>query len=147
MIELLESLTERLDKNSVTLKEHPASKAGLESDHYTRITWTDDFPRNEVEEIIFSFFRKSKVAASSGLQGVKSDDAINLENALIEGKDTLYAGWYKYGTKDESNNIWMPNFFFYLMNLELKTLIIFGLDTYRGTKKDVFSDFRLRVTS
>lgn len=130
VFELPENLTERLDKNSVTLKEHPASKAGLGSDHYTRITWTDDFPRNEVEEIIFSFFRKSEVAASSGLQGIKSDeDAIDLANTLIEDKDTLYAGWCKYGTKDESGNIWMPNFFFYLMNLELKTLIMFGLDT------------------
>jgi len=130
VFELPDNLTELLDKNGVNLKEHPASKAGLENDHYTRITWTDDFPRNEVEENIFSFFRKSDAAASPGLQGIKSDeDAINLANTLIENKETLYAGWYKYGTKDESGNIWMPNFFFYLMNLEQKTLIMFGLDT------------------
>jgi len=130
VFELPDNIKELLDKNSVNLKEHPASKAGLENDHYTRITWTDDFPRNEVEENIFSFFRKSEAVASSGLQGIKSDeDAINFANALVEDNATLYAGWYKYGTKDESGNIWMPNFFFYLMNLEQKTLIMFGLDT------------------
>jgi len=130
VFELPDIISGLLDKSSVNLKEHPASKAGLENDHYTRITWTDDFPRNDVEENIFSFFRKSQAAASPGLQGIKSDeDAINLANVLVENKETLYAGWYKYGTKDESGNIWMPNFFFYLMNLEQKTLIMFGLDT------------------
>lgn len=130
VFELPDNVTELLDKNSVNMKEHPASKPGLESDHYTRITWTDDFPRNVVEENIFSFFRKSDTAVLSTLQGIKSDeDAINLANALIEDRDTLYAGWYKYGTRDESGNIWMPNFFFYLMNLEQKALIMFGLDT------------------
>ena len=131
VFELPDNIKELLDKNMVDLKKQPAYRAGLETDHYTRITWTNNFPRNEVEDNIFSYFRKSEAnAASPGLQGIKSDeDAINLANVLIEDKGTLYAGWYKYGTKDESGNIWMPHFYFYLMNLEHKTLIMFGLDT------------------
>ena len=81
VFELPDNIKELLDKNMVDLKKQPAYRAGLETDHYTRITWTNNFPRNEVEDNIFSYFRKSEAnAASPGLQGIKSDeDAINLD--------------------------------------------------------------------
>jgi len=120
-----------LRENDIDLSLYPMFVAGFERDDYRRITWTKDFPRNEVEEEIFRYFaQQDRMSGDGGLDGINSDeDAIDLANALIQETDTLYGGWHKYGRRYANGDVWIPDFCFYLMNIEGRALIMFWLQT------------------
>ena len=128
---LPEDTQTRLDEHAIDLSEYPMFSAGFERDNYKRVNWAKGFPRNEIEEHIFNYFKHDVHEAPLPTLEEISDDtqAAYVANDLLQLPETLCGGWYKYGTQDSSGHIWMPHFYFYLMNIEHQTLIMFALDT------------------
>ena len=127
--QLPDDVVDQLGQRGIKLSRYPMLD-GLETgDGYTRVNWTNTFPRNDIEQEVFRHFKREVIVLNRiDPRDVRSDDdAIRLANSLIRDPNTLYAGWYK--DKSSSGNIWIPHFYFYLLNLEQRTLIMFGLDT------------------
>jgi hypothetical protein len=121
----------QLDAHAIDLAQYPMFCAGFERDDYKRVNWAHGFPRNDIEEHIFNFFKKGTPATEPPpIEHIASDnDAELLANYLLHVPQTVCGGWYKDGTRESSGHIWMPHFHFYVMNIERRTLIMFGRDT------------------
>lgn len=127
--QLPEHIQALLNEKRINLKEYPMF-SGLEMDRYKRITWSHGFPRNDIENCIYVFFKKD--ISKSPMPTVESisniEDAKDLANHLLRCPDTLCGGWYK-GAKSDEHGVMITRYFFYIINIEKKVLIKFGLDT------------------
>ena len=123
----------RLSGPGYDLSDYPLF-SGSELGDFTRIKWKNEFPTNEIETHLASYLRRDDMDIEPGAPheedfDVKSDaDAIRLARRLLEHPDTWYAAWYK-SRKTDDGTIWMPDFYFYVMNLEHRLLFLFAMQT------------------
>lgn len=122
---------EQLEEREIDLAQYPMFRAGFERDGYKRVKWTKDFPRNNIEKHIFSHFRRDAAETEPPrIQHINSDeDAELLANHLLQSPRTMCGGWYNHKSGYMPGHIWIPSFYFYVMNMERQTLIMFALDT------------------
>ncbi|MEA4862995.1 MAG: hypothetical protein VB042_06770 [Victivallaceae bacterium] len=126
--QLPENLQTLINEEKIDLKDYPMF-SGLKWDGYTRIKWTHEFPRNDAEKSIYDDIIEDIDLAHVQTVEMVSDDksAKALANYLLNQPDTLYGGWYKIiGRKNE---VWIPHYFFYIINIKKQILIMFGMDT------------------
>ena len=128
---LPEDIQARLDEHAIKLSEYPMFAAAFERDNYKRINWAHGFPRNDIEEHIFGFFKEDVHETPMPTLERISDDstAACMANHLLQLPKTVCGGWYKYGRRDSSGHIWIPDFYFYVMNIEKRALIMLALST------------------
>lgn len=125
---LPDDVAQLLEQNRIDLSQHPRFD-GLEFDGYTRVNWTRGFPRDAVESEIYRHFQDSPPAAVP-FQSINSDHAAEqLANSLLKEPDTLCAGWYKRSRQPGVSDPCIPHFYWYVLNVRLHALIMFGLDT------------------
>lgn len=126
--QLPEHLQTLLDEKKIDLKDYPMFSC-LKWDGYTRITWTHEFPRNDVEKSIYDSIQKDIDPTHMPTVKNISDDksAKELASHLLKQHGTLCGGWYR--NRGQKSEVWVTDYFFYIINIEKRTLIMFGLDT------------------
>jgi len=126
--QLPEHLQTLLDEKRIELKDYPMF-SGLKWDGYTRITWTHEFPGNDAEQSIYDAIRKGVDPTHMPTVESVSDNESAKELAchLLKQQGTLCGGWYK--NRGQKNEAWVTDYFFYIINIEKRTLIMFGLNT------------------
>lgn len=126
--QLPENLQTILNGKKIDLKDYPMF-SGLKWDGYTRITWTHEFPGNDAEKFIYDSIKKdidpSHVPTVESVSDYES--AKNLAGHLLKHHGSLCGGWYK--NRGRENEVWITDYYFYIINIEKRTLIMFGLDT------------------
>jgi hypothetical protein len=126
--QLPEHLQDLLLEKKIDLKDYPRFSS-LKWDGYTRITWTHEFPRNDAEKSIYDSIKKDIDPTLMPTVERVSDDksAEELAGHLFKHHGTLYGGWYK--NRGRGKEIWITDYFFYIINIEKRTLIMVGRDT------------------
>jgi len=131
---LPENINSLLSTPNYDLSQYPILVAGFERDNYTRINWKKKFPTDKIDEYINGMIHSSHEKSDSA---ILSDDhfkinndaqAVQLLDYLKGQPDTYYCGWYKDG-QEFHGTIFIPHFYFYVINPTQRLLIMFGLDT------------------
>jgi hypothetical protein len=127
--QLPDDIEKLITKQNINLQAYPMF-CGLFFDKYTRYKWHSKFPTDEVEQQVYSTFKTPEDLGHIVKAGqvTKNSEAMLLAGYLLKQPGTLCGGWYKIRGKVE-NDLWIPDYFFYIMNLKHKVLIKFILDT------------------
>lgn len=125
---LPENLQDLLNEKKIDLKDYPMF-SGLKWDGYTRVMWTREFPQNEAEKHIYDSIKKDIDPTHVPMLESVSDDqsAKDFAGCLLNDRNTLWGGWYK--SHKWPGGGMVSDYFIYILNIEKRTLIMFGRDT------------------
>ncbi len=125
---LPENLQDLLNEKKIDLNDYPMF-SGLKWDGYTRVMWTGEFPRNDAEKTIYDSIKKDiDPTHVPTLESVSDDQsAKDLAGCLLNDRNTLWGGWYK--SHKGPDGVMVSDYFIYILNIEKRTLIMFGRDT------------------
>lgn len=125
-----------LKDHGVIIENNPPHFQRRRIDGYTRVLWTQKFPRNAAEQhVCESFFANRDVLPAPSplhLSEIIGDaEAYAVARSLIPSENTYYGGWYKRKQRpgDSPEDVRITDYYIYILNIERRILVMFGLQT------------------